>query len=148
MPAMRSRRPQPPTGRSTNPVWSGLAWAALVLLIPALPLVSLAGPVAAADSADGGGSAASPGEKVFTDQKCSTCHDLSSMGVKAKVKEGSATYGGDLAGSVTDDTDRAALAAYLRGETEKDGEAHKKKVKLDDGEMKALLDWLATQDAS
>jgi mono/diheme cytochrome c family protein len=122
----------------------GLAWAVLVLLIPAVPLVTLAGPVAAAD---GGGSAPSQGEKVFADQKCSTCHDLSTMDVEAKVKEGSATHGGDLAGKVTDETDRDALASYLRGETERDGETHKKKVKMDDAEMKALLDWLATQEA-
>lgn len=120
-------------------VLGGLAWTALVLLIPAVPMLSLAGPAAAADAAGG--------EAIFADQKCSTCHDLSTQGVKAKVKEGSATYGGDLAGKVTGETDRDALASYLRGETEKDGAAHKKKIKLDDGEMKALLDWLATQEA-
>jgi cytochrome c553 len=122
----------------------GLAWAVLVVLIPAVPLVTLAGPVAAAD---GGGAAASQGEKIFADQKCSTCHDLSTMDVKAKVKEGSATYGGDLAGRITDETDRDATAAFIRGETEHDGQKHKKKVSLDDGEMAALLDWLATQKA-
>lgn len=122
----------------------GLAWAVLVLLIPAVPLVTLAGPVAASD---GGGGAASQGEKIFADQKCSTCHDLSTMDVKAKVKEGSATHGGDLAGKVTAETDRDALASFLRGETEHDGQKHKKKLSLDDAEMKALLDWLATQKA-
>lgn len=120
-------------------VLGGLAWTALVLLIPAVPMLSLAGPAAAADAAEG--------EAIFTDQKCSTCHDLSTQDVKAKVKEGSATYGGDLAGRVTDETDRDAVAAFLRGETEHDGQKHKKKIKLDDGEMKALLDWLATQEA-
>ncbi len=118
-----------------------LAWAVLVLLIPAVTMLSLAGPAVAAD---GGGAAASQGEKIFTEQKCSTCHALSSKGVEAKVKEGSATYGGDLSGAVSaDEIDE--LGPYLRGETERDGAAHKKKIKLAGAEMKALLEWLATQ---
>ena len=124
--------------------FAGVAWLVLVLLIPAVPALFLTAPVAA----DGGGDAASQGEKIFAEQKCATCHDLSTMDVKAKVKEGSATHGGDLAGKVSADDDLDALAAYLRGETERDGDKHKKKIKLDDGEMTALLEWLATQEAS
>lgn len=127
--------------RARNSTLTTLAGAALLLLIPAVPMISLAGPAAAAD---GGGSTASEGEKIFTAQKCSTCHGLSSMGVEAKVKEGSATYGGDLSGAVSED-EIDALVPYLRGETERDGENHKKKIKLSDAEMKALLEWLAGQ---
>lgn len=138
---MPSNQPRTPNLKAAL---AGLAWGALVLLIPAVPMVSLALPVAASD---GGGAAASQGEKIFTDQKCSTCHDLSSTGVKAKVKEGAATYGGDLAGVVTAEN-KDELAGYIRQQTTRDGEKHKKKVALDDAEMKALLDWLATQEAS
>lgn len=125
----------------TSSSTAALAWAALMLLIMAVPMISLAGPAAAAD---GGGTAPSKGEQIFTEQKCSTCHALSSMGVEAKVKEGSATYGGDLSGAVSED-EIDALGPYLRGETERDGANHKKKVKLSDAEMKALLGWLAKQ---
>lgn len=119
------------------------AWSALCVLLSACLLLSYPAPATAVES----GSEKPRGEALFTENQCSTCHGLSSLGIEAKVKEGSPMYGGDLAGAVSPDDDLQALGAFLRGETERDGAKHKKKIDLGEADMTALLDWLAEQKA-
>jgi hypothetical protein len=55
------------------------------------------------------------------------CHAVSTVGIEAKVKS-EKMKGPDLVGL----SDAAALAPYLRGETEMNGSKHKKKFKGSD----------------
>jgi mono/diheme cytochrome c family protein len=87
---------------------------------------------------------AAAGKQVFLDQRCSTCHSVSTAGIEAKVASGP-TAGGDLAG-VGERRDRAAIEAIVRQEqTVGDGKKHPKGFTGSQEELEALIDWLAAQ---
>ncbi len=84
------------------------------------------------------------GKEVFIAQKCNLCHGVSSAGV-AKTSE--KVKAPDLTGTVTV-ADEARLTRFVRKlEPNKDGKKHGKEFKGTDEEIKAILDWLATQKA-
>lgn len=87
---------------------------------------------------------AAAGKQVFLDQRCSTCHSVSTAGIEAKVASGP-TAGGDLAG-VGERRDRAAIEAIVRQEqTVGDGKKHPKGFTGSQEDLEALIDWLAAQ---
>lgn len=87
---------------------------------------------------------AAAGKQVFLDQRCSTCHSVSTAGIEAKMTSGP-TAGSDLAG-VGERRDRAAIEAIVRQErTVGDGKKHPKGFTGSQEELEALLDWLAAQ---
>lgn len=87
---------------------------------------------------------AAAGKQVFLDQRCSTCHSVSTAGIEAKVASGP-TAGSDLAG-VTERRDRAAIEAIVRQEqTVGDGKKHPKGFTGSQEDLEALIDWLAAQ---
>lgn len=85
------------------------------------------------------------GQAIFEAEKCGTCHSVSTVGIEARMKTGKMA-GGDLVGVVTADTDTEWLAAYLKGEAEKDGEAHTKKFAGSDEDLETLIVWLGEQE--
>jgi len=81
---------------------------------------------------------ASPGQEAFAAARCNLCHAVASVGIEAKSSK---TEGPDLGGLVVEELE--ALAAYLRKETEIEGEEHKKTFKGTDEELQVIVDWLA-----
>jgi mono/diheme cytochrome c family protein len=94
-------------------------------------------------AADGGGDA----KTLFVEtHKCNLCHGVSAAGVEAKTKS-EKMAGPDLSGFHPDKS-AAEIAAFLRKESEKDGQEHKKEFKGTDEELQAILDWLGSLEAA
>jgi len=85
--------------------------------------------------------AAPDGKQVFLNQKCNTCHSVSSAGIEATIKV-EKDKGPDLTGVASD---KAKLKDYLLQKSEMNGKKHSKKIGGTDEEVNALLDWLAAQ---
>ena len=81
----------------------------------------------------------SEGEELFLAQKCNLCHAVPPADIEAKTRSDK-LRGSDLGLEPLPPFEE--VAAYLRGETEIDGEKHKKKVTADDAELKKIVDWL------
>ncbi|UCF36544.1 MAG: cytochrome c [Acidobacteriota bacterium] len=112
--------------------------AAVVLVV--LSLVwsfPTANPVAARE----GSGSADAGKQVFLDQKCDLCHDVSTAGITAKTKS-AAMKGPDLVNIATDE---AAIAAYLKQESEMNGKKHKKAIKGSDDEIASVVAFIKAQ---
>ena len=104
-----------------------------VLFFAALPLLA-----SAADDA---------GKKLFTDNKCQTCHSIQSAGITSTMgdKSPAAKAGkGDLS-DVGSAHDAAWIAKYItKKETSKDGKSHPKEFTGSEADLKTLSDWLAS----
>lgn len=86
------------------------------------------------------------GKTLFTDtHKCNMCHGVPAAEIVAKTKN-EKMKGGDLGGKI--ETGLEELAAYVRKEAELDGKTHKKPFKGTDEELQAIVDWLASLEAS
>ena len=85
---------------------------------------------------------ADSGAKLFIDNRCSTCHSVEAASIEAKTKS-EKMKGEDLSGYVWEG-EFADLAAYLRKESEQDGEKHKSAYKGSDEQLKTMMDWLAS----
>ncbi len=81
------------------------------------------------------------GKQIFLDQKCNTCHSVSSAGIEATIKV-EKMRGPDLAGAVSD---KAKVKDYVLQKSEMNGKKHPKKVGGTDADVSALVDWLAAQ---
>ena len=81
------------------------------------------------------------GKQVFLNQKCNTCHSVSSAGIEATIKV-EKVKGPDLTGVASD---KAKLKDYVLQKSEMNGKKHSKKFGGTDEEVNALLDWLAAQ---
>lgn len=84
------------------------------------------------------------GKEVFLDQRCGTCHSVTTAGIEAKVASGP-TAGGDLAG-IGARRDRVSIAAVLAQEETVDGKKHPKRFAGSQEELDALIDWLLSQE--
>ena len=112
-----------------------------MLPLAARPLAvaaAIAGVAAFADAQ----SATLDGKKTFLDQKCNTCHAVSS----ADITPTSKIKAPDLAGLAAKE-DATFLAKYLRRQADKNGKKHVKPFTGSDEEMGALLSWLQKQTA-
>ena len=72
--------------------------------------------------------------------KCVKCHFVTTYKIETTKKDPSKAT--DLANSGNAFASADEMAAFLRKETEKDGEKHKTKFKGDDAEMEKLVTWL------
>ena len=81
------------------------------------------------------------GKQVFLNQKCNTCHAVSSAGIEAMIKM-EKMRGPDLTGVVTD---KAKVKDYVLQKSDMNGKKHPKKAGGSDDEVNALVDWLAAQ---
>ena len=84
---------------------------------------------------------AGDGKAVFTANKCSTCHSVTSQGI---AKGMAASKAPDLSG-VGKSQNAAALAKYLKKEAKINGKDHVKKWAGSDADLQALAGWLAAQ---
>lgn len=91
-------------------------------------------------------SSAADGKQLFMDQKCVTCHSIASAGITATTKS-EKMKGPDLGGVVAEKGVEWTLK-FLHKEVELDGKKHGKEIKLSDGDLKTLVDWLGTQKKS
>lgn len=110
------------------------------LLVALVVGVSIPGSAGAATVREGSGSA-SDGQAVFLKAKCNMCHDVSTVGITAKVKSAK-MKGPDL---VNIEQDAAWIGKYLKHGTDLDGKKHKKKFSGSDTDLQALIDWLLEQ---
>lgn len=85
-----------------------------------------------------------PGREQFLAHKCVLCHGVVAAGVESRAKTPKMD-GGDLSGYHTEDAE--ALLAFLRKQTEQDGEKHKREFKGSDEELQQILDWLGSMEA-
>jgi len=92
-------------------------------------------------SSVGSAAAAPDGKAIFMAQKCNMCHSVPPAGIEATTKA-AAMKGPDL---VNVKLDAAAITKFLHKETDMNGKKHPKDVKLPDGDMKALVDWVLAQ---
>lgn len=82
------------------------------------------------------------GKKVFLDQKCTSCHSITSQGIQGKAS--------DPADKITDlskvGAERNAdwITKYLKKEVDIKGKKHKKAFKGTPAELTELANWLAT----
>ena len=107
-------------------------------LLPLIPLAALtlfAAPAAQAPKV-------LDGKQVFLDQKCQTCHAVSSADIKATGK----VKAPDLTGKAAT-VDAAKLAAYLRRNDTVNGKKHVKPFTGSDEQMGAMIAWLQKQKA-
>ena len=99
----------------------------------------------AASAAAGEGSTVPEGQKLFVEQyKCNMCHSVSSAGIEAKAKS-EKMRGPDLTGVVAD-KGAEWTTQFIKREVKLDDKEHKKEWKGSDDDLKALVDWLATQN--
>lgn len=91
-------------------------------------------------SADGGAAAA---QQTFVAHKCDLCHAVPGADIEAKTSSDK-LRGPALGGPSPEDFEFADLAAFLRKQTEREGEQHKREFKGTDEELQAILDWLET----
>jgi cytochrome c2 len=82
---------------------------------------------------------ATDGKDVFLAQKCDNCHTVSSVEITAKT-DNEKMRGPDL--SQVKAREAALLVAYLEGEEEHDGKAHRVRFRGSDKELEILVDWL------
>ena len=121
-------------------VLSGIGTLVVVALVFSLVWIS---PVAKpAVQQEGSGTAeGAEGQKLFMAQKCNLCHEVSTVGIKAKTTS-EKMKGPDLVGI---EMDAATMAPYLKGESELNGAKHKKKASCSDAELKTVIDWVLAQ---
>ena len=119
-------------------VLSGIGTLVVVMLVMSLVWVS---PAAKTTALQEGSGTAAAGQEIFMAQKCNLCHDVSTVGIKAKTTS-EKMKGPDLVGI---SEDAATLTPYLKGESELNGTKHKKKATCSDAELKTLIDWIAAQ---
>lgn len=81
------------------------------------------------------------GQRIFLDQKCDMCHDVSNVGIEATTRS-ERLKGGDIKGL---DMDPDWLALYLKREEELDGKKHQKGFTGSDEELKNLIEWALSQ---
>lgn len=93
-----------------------------------------------------------PGQKMFTEFKCTQCHTIDSLKiakVKSEEKEEEAEEGGkkvdppDLS-NAGKQHDVAFISKWLLKEEKIEGKKHKKKFKGTEEELKTLSEWLGT----
>ncbi len=98
------------------------------------------------------GDAVAPGQKIFTDNKCTQCHAIDALKI-AKVKSDEEEKDDDEGGKKVEppdlgdagkDHDAAFITKWLMKEEKIDGKKHKKKFKGSEEDLKVLADWLAT----
>jgi mono/diheme cytochrome c family protein len=84
------------------------------------------------------------GQRIFLDQRCDLCHDVSNVGIEATTRS-ERLKGGDIKGL---DLDPDWLAQYLKKEVELDGKAHQapRGFAGTDEELKILIDWVLSQE--
>ena len=87
----------------------------------------------------------SPGQAAFLAHKCNLCHAVPAAGIEAKTKSDK-MKGPELGGPIEADFEK--IAAYLRKTGDLDGEQHKKEFKGTDEELKAIVDWLGSLEAT
>ncbi len=119
---------------------------ALSSLAAGLVLVALGATRSSADDA------VSPGQKIFTENKCTQCHAIAALKilkVESDEKEAPEDEGGkkidppDL-GDAGKEHDAAFITKWLMKEEKIDGHKHKKKFKGSEEDLKVLADWLGT----
>jgi hypothetical protein len=79
------------------------------------------------------------GKQIFLDNKCNSCHTVTSMGITSKKTD---TFDLSNAGSVGD---AKLLKSYLLKESKINDKEHKLKFKGSDEELDVLVNWLLTQ---
>jgi mono/diheme cytochrome c family protein len=85
------------------------------------------------------------GRKVFLDNKCTRCHEVSSQGI-ASTRDEAESEGKepvDLS-DVGSKHDAAWIEGFLQRRETLDGHKHKKKFRGTDEELQALVAWLTT----
>ncbi len=82
------------------------------------------------------------GPELFVSKKCVKCHTVSSYEIETTSKKDPSEIS-DLSNSGSF-FDAETLKAYLNKETERNGEKHKLKIKGEDSEIEALINWLLT----
>jgi mono/diheme cytochrome c family protein len=85
---------------------------------------------------------ASDGKTIFLDQKCQTCHSISSQGIKRLTEpKAGAVVPADLSGEgLKHNADW--ISKWLMKEEELDGQKHLKKFKGSDDDLKTLSTWI------
>jgi len=94
-------------------------------------------------SVDAVAEGSSPGQDVFTAQKCNMCHSVSTVGIEAKMKSPK-MMGPDLKG-VGERHDAEWIGKFLHKEVQKDGADHKGSFKGTPEELETLIAWLNEQ---
>ena len=80
------------------------------------------------------------GKTLFIEKKCMRCHSIDSQQIEYTGKK----EPHDLSEAGKTELDKAAVKAYLKKETEKNGKKHKVGFKGEDAELETLIDWLMT----
>lgn len=111
------------------------AFGTVAVVVLALVAMSMSPMVSTAAAADG--------KQVFEAQKCSLCHDVSTVGIEAKMKS-EKMKGPDLV-NIADQHDAAWVAKYLAKKENLNGAPHKKEFTGTDEELQALVDWILAQ---
>lgn len=81
-----------------------------------------------------------PGQKVFMEYRCNTCHAVASAEIEA-TEEDEEKQGPDL--STTEKRTAEWVKKYLNKEEAIDGRKHKKRWRGEDAELDALAEWVA-----
>lgn len=80
------------------------------------------------------------GKEMFVEMKCNKCHSIDAEGIEQTKKK---QKGGDLS-EVGKERDAEWMTKYIKKEVDIEGKKHKNKWKGTDGELKTIVDWLAT----
>jgi len=86
------------------------------------------------------------GKKIFTDNKCNTCHSIDSAGIKSTMGEKSPAAKKGMAdlSNVGSSHDAAWMIKYLKKEETIKDVKHVKGWAGSEADLKTLADWLAT----
>ncbi len=110
----------------------------------ALSIIAMLAVAAPTNAVGETGADMSAGRKVFDALKCSMCHAVSSADIAAKMKV-KKMQGPDLTG-LGSRRESDWIAQYLRKEVQIEGKDHKKDFKGTDDDLKAMIDWMSSQN--
>ena len=90
----------------------------------------------------------SGGNKIFVENKCSSCHSIKVIGINKKTDDNESTdlKPPDLS-SIGTEREANWITKYLQKKEKLDGEKHPKKFKGSDEELATLVKWLETLKA-
>ncbi len=116
-----------------------------ILILLSIALFFVLGTAESTTQAAESGGPKLDGKALFTTHACNMCHSAAAAGIEAKTKA-EKLKGPDLSGYETKHS-FVEIAAFAKGEQERDGKKHKKPFKGSDEELQAIIDWLGSLEA-
>jgi cytochrome c2 len=108
-------------------------WGLGILTLVALAFLFVT-PVVFADEAK------ADGKKLFTDNKCNTCHSIQSQGIEKTMASSKAPDLSDVGST----RDAEWISQFLQKKVDDDGKKHPKGWTGSEADLKTLSDWLAS----